>query len=164
MNTKNILISLSLALALAGGAVADDDAKRGFAKVEWKATSYTDIQSDDGDQAAFEKTTKDTINAKFNALARKGLTPGQTLNVTVLDIDLAGEIKNPNDFRRVSRKTPPQMVISYVLTDAAGQTVASQDNVVVNSDSFYQGGQFNEGYSPLPYDTAAIGNWFSTAF
>ena len=110
---KALLRSLALA-ALA--ALAAPYAFAGEAVVKFtNVDDYTDIPYSE------RQTIMDQFKDHF-AKQVKSLPAGVTLNVEVLDIDLAGEVRpnfrNPNDIRvRKGRGDGPGMTVRYSLTE-----------------------------------------------
>jgi hypothetical protein len=93
------------------------------------------------------------------------LARGFDLNVTVLDIDLAGfdmSTRGPNNYRVLNGATWPKVKLRYVLT-RRGKTVASGEEWV--TDQFYRAHPgMASANDPLRYEKNMLDEWFQTRF
>lgn len=148
-----------LALAFGTGA-----ALAGEAKVTWQdPDNYTDVQPTNETKAGFQARVFRSLDEAFDSLAQK-LPDGYNLQVTVTDLDLAGQVKpmrspGGQDIRVVKDIDWPRISFSYILSDQKGQQVAAgQENLkdmnfrsginIDTSDSFY-------------YEKKLLRNWFN---
>ncbi|KQP23675.1 hypothetical protein ASF27_12805 [Methylobacterium sp. Leaf102] len=93
---------------------------------------YTDAENRFGSGATL-RVTLGEIRRIFEGLATRGLPPGRTLAIDVLDIDLAG-IERPGanvpfGLRVVSDISPPRFRLHYVLTEGRRRLAAAEETV-----------------------------------
>lgn len=107
-----------------------------------------------------------TIEAHLQALGQRYLADGQTLNVEVLDVDLAGELRPSRHSAgeiRVARSADwPRMNLRYTLEGGGLPAQRGEDRI---SDPNYQ--QHLSSYSsrdPLKYEKQMLEAWFKTRF
>jgi len=96
------------------------DNPRGFRDFEIRTRTAEAVAS--VFQAEFERAAEHRLNAM--------VPEGHTLELTVTDIDMAGEIQpsrnmNHPDIRYVESNYPPRMTFNYRLVDAEGNEVSS---------------------------------------
>ncbi|EON21436.1 hypothetical protein ASL20_04125 [Cupriavidus necator] len=106
------------------------------------------------------------IRAHFHELAARHLPPGYTLNIEVLDVDLAGHFEPwrfPGyDLRVVRDVTWPHMKLLYELRGSDGAVIGRGEQRIADQT-------FNMGvnvYSPtdrLRYEKAMMDRWFDEA-
>src|SRR5262245_19946473 len=78
--------------------------------------------------ARAREVTLNTIRDELVRLGERYLPNGETLQIDVLDIDLAGELEwwhGPYDIRYLRDYTWPRVKLRYTLKDSAGQTIRS---------------------------------------
>ena len=120
---KAILILTGLTMlpvmALAGG----------NAKVNWSnPENYKDVIASDGSQEEFVARTLKELEATISELA-ESLPDGQTLEMNVTDLDLAGDVKmsgartQHQDIRVVKDSYPARMKFQYRLLDGSGKVL-----------------------------------------
>ncbi len=120
---KAILILAGLTMlpvmALAGG----------NAKVNWSnPENYKDVIASDGSQEEFVARTLKELEATISELA-ESLPDGQTLEMNVTDLDLAGDVKmsgartQHQDIRVVKDSYPARMKFQYRLLDGSGKVL-----------------------------------------
>ncbi|WP_456447267.1 DUF3016 domain-containing protein [Thiolapillus sp.] len=124
---KAILILAGLTIlpivALAGG----------NAKVNWlNPEDYKDVITSDGSQEEFVAHTLKELETTITRLA-ESLPDGQTLEMNVTDLDLAGDVKisgartQHQDVRVVKDSYPARMKFHYRLLDASGKVLKEGD-------------------------------------
>lgn len=99
--------------------------------------------------------------------AGQRLARGQTLDVTISDIDRAGRYEptvraGMNDVRVVKDLYPPRMTLTFVLKGADGQVVAEGERKLVDN-AFLMGTQINSNDS-LRYEKRLIDDWLRKEF
>jgi hypothetical protein len=100
-------------------------------EVSWKdPKEFRDIRATDTGQQRFQSSVMVELDEQFRDEAASRLATGQTLKISVDDIDLAGEIeyfhRNYAFGLRVIRNVDfPQMTLSYELRDADGKLLKS---------------------------------------
>lgn len=107
-----------------------------------------------------------TIEAHLQSLGQRYLADGQTLNIEVLDVDLAGELRPSRHSAgeiRVARSADwPRMNLRYALEGGGLPAQRGEDRI---SDLNYQ--QHLSSYSsrdPLKYEKRMLEAWFKTRF
>ena len=92
---------------------------------------------------------------------------GQTLDVTISDIDRAGRYEptvrmGMNDIRIVKDLYPPRMTLNFALKGADGQVVAEGERKLVDH-AFLMGTQINNNDN-LRYEKRLIDDWLRKEF
>jgi hypothetical protein len=147
--------------------VLSTSASAGEAKLELRnPEKFTDIDSGNQGTKSMLRSISKSLGAEFSELAAK-LPAGYQLDVTVTDLDLAGDVdpipmRGMNEVRVLRDIDFPRMTFDYRLKDAAGAVRLEQSGVVVkdmqylshpkstksNVDSFY-------------YERKMIRDWFN---
>lgn len=99
--------------------------------------------------------------------AGQRLARGQTLDVTISDIDRAGRYEptvraSMNDIRIVKDLYPPRMTLTFTLKGADGQVVAEGERKLVDH-AFLMGTQINNNDN-LRYEKRLIDDWLRKEF
>ena len=121
---KEFVLSVLTAFIVVGAACA------GEAKVTWQEPdNYTDIREGNDLRDSFRQGLFRDFELLFTDLARR-LPDGYLLDVTVTDVDLAGEVNGMHfgrwqDIRVIKALYWPRMSLDYKLTDGTGQLLAS---------------------------------------
>ena len=121
---KKFVLSIITAFVVVGAACA------GEAKVTWQEpNNYTDIREGHDLRDSFRQGLFSDFELLFADLARR-LPDGCVLDVTVTDVDLAGEVNGMHfglwrDIRVIKALYWPRMSLDYKLTDATGQLLGS---------------------------------------
>lgn len=107
----------------------------------------------------------DELASYIRKTAAPKLQDGQTLQVTVLDVDLAGEFRpigsEMREVRVLNRISWPAMHLKYSLS-GAGQPAASGDVKLADLD--YQSGPRPSSLKePLPYEKRLLDEWIREA-
>ena len=118
----------------------------------------------DGERA--REVTLRTIREELMRLGERYLAPNQTLEVEVLDIDLAGEIEwwhGPYDIRFLRSYTWPKIKLRFTLTQN-GQPIRNGEELV--SDPSYQMNVIAARRSGdvMPYEKEMLSRWFRSRF
>lgn len=123
---------------------------------------YTDGGSFDTSRASVEAA----LRAHLNRLGKQYLAPGQTLNIDIIDIDLAGYLEPwrygaPN-LRIVRGSTPPRVELRYVLTERGRRTRSGHEqltdiNYDINPSARLSSDRF-------VYEKALLDDWFRHTF
>lgn len=146
LRTHRILapVMLLAALALAGNAwatrVTDPDYPRsleqdGPVSVEWSdPAGFSEVRYS---RDRFEATRGDWVRAIAKHLAKRAgaaLAPGERLEVTITDIERAGEYEPAgiNRVRIVREIYPPRIELRYTLYNAAGEAVDSGERALTD--------------------------------
>ena len=99
--------------------------------------------------------------------AGQRLARGQTLDITISDIDRAGRYEPTahsamNDIRIVKDLYPPRMTLNFTLKGADGQVVAEGERKLVDH-AFLMGTQINNNDN-LRYEKRLIDDWLRKEF
>ena len=118
------------------------------------------------DGARAREVTLRTIREELMRLGERYLAPNQTLEVEVLDIDLAGEFEwwhGPYDIRFLRSYTWPKIKLRFALTDG-GETIRSGEETI--TDLSYQMNVIAATRSGevMPYEKEMLARWFRSRF
>ena len=105
-----------------------------------------------------------TIREELVRLGERYLAPGQTLEVEVLDVDLAGELEwwhGPYDIRFLRSLTWPRIKLRYTLRQG-GETIRSSEESI--SDPSYQMNVIARSGDVMPYEKDMLARWFRSRF
>lgn len=156
MKTLITLFSILLvpALAMAGG----------NAVVNWSNPSeYKDVEASSGSQAEFQTKTFAELEATIQKLA-SSLPDAQQLEMTITDLDLAGEVKlsgartQHQDVRVVRDMYPAKIKFHYRLLDAGGNVI-KEGNEKLQSRSMSASLRTGSG-EPLEMEKRMLIDWF----
>ena len=128
--------------------------------------TYTDAAYDrpyagDKQQAEVQRD----ISRHLQQLAERGLPQGETLQVEVLDIDLAGRFepwRQPGgDLRILRDNTWPKMTLRYTLThDGEARPAAPHEEILADQNYLMEVNHYpNEDH--LRYEKAMLDDWFA---
>lgn len=113
-----------------------------------------------GDQYVLQE-----IEKHLKQLGNAYLRPDQTLNIEVLNIDLAGErepIQGVSGQRILRGGTPPNIRLRYTLT-SGGRVISSGEESV--TDNFYQSNiSASRSNDRLAFEKAMLTDWFASRF
>ncbi len=134
----------------------------GEAKVTWQnPDSYTDVRPASESKTGFQSRVFKTLDGVFDSLAKQ-LPDGYKLQITVTDLDLAGDVKpmrgGMQDVRVIKDIDWPQISFSYVLSDPQGKQVAAAKEEL-RDINFRSGVSINTGNS-FYYEEAMLKDWF----
>lgn len=160
MTTLALLTALTASTAYAG------EAKVNFKKVD----DYTDFEPASGIEERYQKRQMEELTNFFNKLASR-LPEGQTLNVTVTDIDLTGRLEPTfgeaaTNYIRVVRSIDfPTMDFSYSLTDSSGAIIKEQQVELKDmSFDFDVMATKHTRTDDLYYEKKMLKEWFRNTF
>jgi hypothetical protein len=125
---------------------------------------YTDAGRYDGAKA--DPGTLDALKRHLRRLGERGLKPGQTLKIEILDIDLAGRFEPWHaaayDIRFLRPITWPRIALRYELNDGNGTVSGAEETL---ADLNYQMRTSAASSSdPLRYEKAMLDGWFKRRF
>lgn len=159
MRSRGAGLGLLLALLPAGAATAETT-------VRYVAPErFTDAENRWGSGPSLRATLAETTRL-LEDLGRRYLPPGESLDVTVLDIDLAGferpALGMAQSLRVVTDATPPRIRFSYVLR-RGGRRIAAGEETLSDIDFMRDANpRFSSG--GLYYERALLRRWFQTRF
>ncbi len=124
-------------LAVAAGLLAAEPA-RAEVRVQYAAPErFTDAENRFGSGQPLRVTLAE-LTRIFQDLAARRLRPGERLDITVRDIDLAGFVRSgfsaPTGLRVVTDATPPRIRLAYAL-HRGGRIVAQGEETVTTPTS-----------------------------
>ena len=142
-------------------------AASGTAVVSWSdPESYKDVIASEGSQEEFMARTLQELEGAIVKLA-ESLPDGQKLEMTVTDLDLAGDVKmsgarsQHQDVRVVKDSYPARMVFHYRLLDADGKVLKEGDEKL-QSRSLSASMRTGSSES-LGMEKRMLRNWFQRA-
>lgn len=155
---RNTALSLSLTAVLVSGAAV----QAGTVQV-----SYLDAERyADAGRGIEAERVQTQLTRHFETLARRWLPESQSLQVEVLDIDLAGEtwprVQAPMDVRVLQGRADwPQLTLRFTLRDGERTLASGQERL---SDMAYlmHGASLFAGRGELPYEARMLEDWFRT--
>jgi hypothetical protein len=154
---KKLVLSIISALVAVGTACA------GQAKVTWlEPDTYTDIREGHETRDAFRQTLFSDFELLFADLA-KLLPDGYVFDVTVTDVDLAGEVNGMHSFmwrdiRVVEAIYWPRMSLSYALKDSNQQVLMSGNENI--RDIGFMTSSNRSGLTRFSYEETMLRDWF----
>jgi hypothetical protein len=179
--TQETVMKRSLAIALlagalvAGGAnaaprtVTDADAPRalqadGPVSVKWEdPAKFTEIRQSTNRFEAERGDWVQQLARYLQTTAAKPLQPGQTLDVTLVDIKRAGDYEpwhgpRGRDIRIMRDIYPPRISLQYTLKDASGRIVSEADARLSDTGYLHNLGLKSDS-DPLRYEKRLIDDW-----
>jgi hypothetical protein len=167
MKTKFAVAAALMAAVCAPVFPADSDVPaQAAARVEIvyvNPENFTDVKDSqmalDRDREAYLTQIREYIVER----AEKYLPEGQTLTVTISDIDMAGDFepwRGPqfNDVRIVKEIYPPRVNLSFKLMDASGAVVKEGERQLRDLN-FQMSATPAFSNDPLRYEKALLDNW-----
>lgn len=133
---------------------------------DWE--KFTDIVVEGGTTKIGSDIIWGELNRHLSALVRKALEPGQTLVITMRDIDLAGVVEpwRGPDFGRVRyiRDTaPPRLVFDYQVLDSGGAVVKEGSERLTDLAFRFQQAPIGRN-DPAYYEKQLLTDWMRSAF
>ncbi|UAA38315.1 DUF3016 domain-containing protein [Paraneptunicella aestuarii] len=173
---KTLLVKASIvALFCSSFAFAEDtennDNKPDRVQIEWQnPKDYSDVRPANQSAVHFREHTFEEIDKLLEKLMKKQ-PEGQTLKMTVTDLDLAGRVwpghfvgmDTPSDVRMVKRIDFPSMDFSYQLLDANGKVI-QEGTEEIKDMSFQDRSSRRFQNDTLHYEKVMIQDWFNKAF
>lgn len=164
-----------LLLATLGGALCMMSS-HGFAKAEVEITwdnpkDYRDVKPTNQSRKRFRENTFAKLDEFVNELAER-LPEGQKLEMTVTDLDLAGQVwpasfvglgHGGGDVRLVKSIDIPRMNFSFKLVENDG-TLVQEGEVKLKDMSFQHNLRGRLRHDSLQYEKNMIRDWFDDAF
>jgi hypothetical protein len=123
--------------------------------------AYTDADAFPNSGASAREPTMAALRQYIVRQGRQYLRPGQTLNIEITDIDLAGAYipsRRGADIRVIRSITPPRIALRYTLQD--GKRVISRGEDVLREQMF----QPVTSIDTLKYEKAMLDDWFRGRF
>lgn len=125
---------------------------------------FTDIGAygDDGER------NLGALERHFKALGERCLRAGETLELQVFDVDLAGRDewwhRGAYDVRVMRDITWPSVDVGYVRRDAAGTVLSEGRERVADMTYLWRSAYVRHDSDALPYEKAMIRDWYERRF
>lgn len=138
----------------------------GIVKILWQSPKdFRDIESSGEIQSRYETRLFDTLTKNINKEASKILKPNQKLEMTVTDIDLAGDMRptfgaTADDLRVVKDIYPPRMTFSYQVLENGKVIIAGDEKL---SDMGFLSGIQSQTDKPFMHETQMLTDWLKKA-
>jgi hypothetical protein len=129
---------------------------------------FRDIRATEQGQKNFERDVLSELEEQFREEAA-ALPDGQTLRITMVDVDLAGDVEYfhrafPFGVRVIRDIDFPQMQISYELRNAAGEVIQSGDDKIADMSFRFPTYATHNHIDQLDYEKALISDWYDDTF
>ena len=150
--------------------VTDPDAPRslpaeGPVAVQWTdPAQFTDLKFSGNRWEAARGNWVQELAQHLAEQAGPRLQPGQRLQVTFTDIDLAGDYEpwrgpRMSDVRLLRELYPPKISLSYQLSEAGGQLLHSAEQVLSDPGFLHSGGSLRYRNDSLRYEKRLLDRW-----
>lgn len=161
---------LAVTASAAPRTVTDPQAPRalqaeGPVSVKWNdPRTFTELRNSPNRFEAERGDWVQQLAKQFRTSATKSLQPGQTLDVTLLDVKRAGDFEpwhgpRANDIRILRDIYPPRIQFEYTLKGSDGQ-VLDQGEANLRDSGFLHGSTGMQSNSdPLRYEKKLIDDW-----
>ena len=176
---RKILLPIAISLSIIGSGSALADKKdltvveeEGRVKITWQSPQdYRDIRPSNQTRKSFRNQIFNEFDETFEKLAEE-LPEGQLLEVTVTDVDLAGQVwpgsfvgvgHGADDIRVIKRIHIPRLEFSFNLKDADGNVLKTGE-VKIKDMNFLDRLSVRFRERPFPYEKRMIREWFNDTF
>ncbi|WP_347264850.1 DUF3016 domain-containing protein [Nitrobacter sp.] len=123
---------------------------------------YTDADSFNTSRASVEAA----LRSHLDRLGKRYLAPGQTLNIDIVDVDLAGYLQpwryGASNLRVVTGATPPRIELRYVLTERGRRTRRGEERLT--DINFEMNPSARLSSDRFVYEKALLDDWFRRTF
>ncbi|AXK38637.1 DUF3016 domain-containing protein [Crenobacter cavernae] len=159
MSARSLVAGMGLFIALA-------PAVRAEVTVEFvEPQRYTD-GSEDGYR--YDRGTLDALERHLKALGQRCLREGETLELRVLDVDLAGRYEwwrpAAYDVRVMRDITWPRLDLEYMWRDGDGRVLGRARERVSDMNYLWRSPYVRNDLNSLPYEKAMLRDWFDRRF
>lgn len=168
MNKKlPLIILLGLVVGSAALAASADKAASAVQVTFVAPEKFTDVKDDYMDTERGRDALLDEIKQHIATRAAKYLTAGQRLEITVTDVDLAGDFepwrgRHFQDVRIVKDLYPPRVSLQFRLLNADG-TVASEGKRQLLNLGYLMTTRLS-AHDPLRHDKEMLSDWLRQEF
>ncbi len=157
---------LMAAALVACSALLAEDAKRENVSVTFhESEKFTDVRSSFSGET--DKHYLDTLAKHLKKSAQSHLAPGQKLEVTFTDIDLAGDFNPTNvraqDVRIIKDIFMPRQKLTFRLLDEQGQVIKEGERRLTDLNFMNNTGLIGRN-EPLFHDKALLSDWLAKEF
>ena len=177
MNAKLLAVALMLALAgnaAAGNSLLDKNAPRalpraGPVSVTWAdPAGFTELKASGNRVEAAQGDWLIQLAQYMRKQADKQLPPGNTLELTIVDIQRAGRYEpwlgvDRQNIRMIRDIYPPRMTVKFRELDASGAVVAEGERKLTDLGFMINSPPFNDT-DPLRYEKRMIDSWLRRDF
>lgn len=138
-------------------------------ELEWgDPAKFRDIRAASEGQVRFQEQVMSQLEEIFRKKGTASLEEGQTLHISVKDVDLAGEIEYfhpnyPQGLRIVRNVDSPAFVLSYELRDADGSVLKSGEDRIRDLGFNYKTLNMLDR-TPLRHEKELINQWYEGLF
>lgn len=164
------LLSLGLAAQAAPRTITDPQAPRALAaegpvSVSWSDPStFSEVKQSRNRFEAERGNWVQQLAEYVRSRAAKSLAPGQTLQVTLLDIKRAGDYEpwrgpGASDVRILRDIYPPRISLQYELKGSNGQVLDSGQADLRNTGYLQTSPRLQSSTDPLRYEKGLIDDW-----
>lgn len=171
----SLSLPLAILLALAGcassgptGMLAADAPRAlpeaGPVSVQWNdPATFTELRHSSNRWAASEGNWVQDLALYLRKRGQERLAPGERLELTILDIDRAGQYEpwhgiNLQDTRIIRDRYPPRMTLQFRRMDASGAVVAEGERKLSDPAFLINASPINDS-DPLRYEKRMIDAW-----
>lgn len=168
MKTKlSLMAFLGLVAAGVAVAVAPDKPAPAIEVSFVAAEKFTDVKDDHMDSDRGREAVLEQLKEHLVTHGAKYLAKGQRLQITVTDVDLAGDFEpwrgiNFHDIRIVKDIYPPRVNLEFKLIDAEGKVVSEGKRQLRNLG--YLMTMAMPTSDPLRYDKEMLNDWLRQEF
>jgi hypothetical protein len=178
---RSCIVPLLLGAALALGACASPGTSmlsaeapralpaQGPVSVSWAdPATFSEIRNSANRQASAQGTWLQDLAEYMRRQAERRLPPGDTLQLTILDVQRAGQYEPWRDIRmqdtRVVRDIyPPRMTLRFRQLDASGKVVAEGERKLVDP-AFLINVPSGSDSDPLRFEKGMVDSWVRREF
>lgn len=138
-------------------------------QIEWiEPERYRDVRGAEVNQKRFQDQVIAALTAHFEEAAEQYLPPDQNLLLSIMDVDLAGDVEYfffrfPFGIRVMRNVYFPAIEFNYELTDADGEVLQSGQANIKDMGYLYSGRIYIDD-PPLDYEKRMIDDWFRDTF
>lgn len=168
MKTKTPLLAfLSLIAAAVAAAAAPEKPVPAIEVTFLNSEKFTDAKDDQMDSDRGREAVLEQLKEHLVTHGAKYLAKGQRLQITVTDVDLAGDFEpwrgiNFHDIRIVKDIYPPRVNLEFKLLDAEGKVVSEGKRQL--RDLGYLMTMAMPTSDPLRYDKEMLSDWLRQEF
>jgi len=160
MKTPSLTLQVGLLAVLAPGLPARADVSVEFVEPE----RYTDV----GPYGVESERNLRALERHFKVQGERCLQDGESLELKVFDVDLAGRDewwhRGSYDLRVMRDITWPRLDLAYVWRDASGKILGERREQVNDMGYLWRSAFVRNETDYLPYEKAMLRDWFEQSF
>lgn len=165
MKTSYPRLLFVVALAAAGSVYAADPKASNVTISFHESDKFTDARSSFG--SSTDQHYLDILSEHVRKVAGKRLAEGQKLEVTINDVDLAGDFRPDRvglqDVRIIKEIYLPRVKLAFKLLDAEGKVVKEGERKLSDLNFMNRAGIIGRN-DPLFYDKNLLSDWVESEF